>query len=356
MPATVPAANEPAMVANKEPIKIGWLGPLTGDASSLGVDALGAAKIAVGEINTTGGINGRNLELVAEDGKCNPKDSASAGNKLINIDKVSVILGGLCSGETTAVVPTAEQNKVIMLSACSSAPNITTAGDYIFRTYPSDAYQGKFAADYIYNKLGKKKVAVLATLGDWGTGVKNSFVTNFNALGGDVVYQDDFTQDSRDLRTSLTKVKASNAELLYFVGYTEASNIGLRQAKELGMKLPIFGADGWDDAKIHVNSFADGIMYTVAAVGAQGDDWKKKLSDNNVGNTVCAPGSYNNVNIIADIMKRVGTDATAIKDELYKVKDYQGVNGSITLDQNGDLATANYDVKIVKNGKSEVVK
>ena len=118
----------PAPVVDTSPIKIGWIGPLTGDLASLGQDAEKATEVALDEVNAAGGINGRPLQLVPQDSKCNPKDASDAGNKLINVDKVSVILGGLCSGETTAVAPVAEQNHVVMISPCSSAPNITFLG------------------------------------------------------------------------------------------------------------------------------------------------------------------------------------------------------------------------------------
>lgn len=344
-----------APVVDTSPIKIGWMGPLTGDIASLGKNAQMATQIAIDEINAAGGINGRNLVLVAEDSKCDAKEAASAGNKLINVDKVSVIIGGLCSGETMAVAPTAEQNHVLVLSYGSSAPTVTAAGDYIFRTYPSDSFQGKFASDYVYNKLGKHKVAVLAVLGDYGTGVKNAFIDNFKKLGGEVVYAEDYAQDARDLRTQLTKVKSSGADLFYFVGYTEASVVGLKQAKELGLSLSILGADAWDDTKLHAAQGAEGIQYTAVALRT-GDDWAAKLKAYAVDNTVGAPQAYDGLKIIADIMKRVGTDTSKIKDELYKVKDYAGVNGPITFDKNGDVTVANYDIKVVKNGKAEISK
>lgn len=332
------------------PIKIGWLGPLTGDAGSLGSDALAGAQIAVDELNEAGGVNGRMLELVAEDGKCNPKDATAAGNKLITLDKVPAIVGGLCSGETTAVAPIAEQNKVVLFSGCSSAPNITDAGDYIFRSYPSDAFQGKVAADHIYNKLGKKKVAVLADLGDWGQGVKGSFEAAYAELGGEIVYSDDFQQTERDFRTQLTKVKSSDAELLYFMGFTEATLPALKQIKELGLELPLLGGDTWSDAEITGSELGEGIQFVIGDVEVKNEEWVKKLTDTGANNTVCAPQVYNNVKILADIMSRVGTDSTMIKDELYKVKDYQGINMSVTIDENGDLATADYVVKEVKDG------
>ena len=123
---TVSAPRGSTMVIT--PIKIGWLGPLSGDASSLGQDALTAAKLAAEEVNANGGINGQPLELVVEDGKCQSKDAVSGMNKLLTNSDMTVIIGGLCSGETSAVAPIAEQNKKILFSGCSSAPAISKAG------------------------------------------------------------------------------------------------------------------------------------------------------------------------------------------------------------------------------------
>jgi len=334
------------------PIKIGFLGPLTGDLASIGQDALKGAELAVEEINAAGGINGRMLELVAEDGKCNPKDASAAGNKLINIDNVPVIVGGLCSPETTAVAPVAEQNKVVMFSPCSSAPNITEAGDYIFRSYPSDAYQGTFAANYVYNTLGKKKVALFADLGDWGAGVKGSFEAAYKELGGEILVVEDIRQTDRDFRTQLTKVKSSEAELIYFAGLPEAGLAFFKQAQELGVELPILGGDVLSDTSLVEAEVSNGVQYIIADVEAKGQEWLDKLAVKGANNTLCAPGSYNNVNILADIMTRVGTDTEMIKNEMYNVKDYQGVNMMVTLDENGDLEGASYVVKEIQNGES----
>ena len=342
--------------ADTSPIKLGYVGPLTGEAASLGNDGLAAAKIAVDEVNKAGGVNGRMLELVAEDGQCNPKVATNAGNKLINVDKVPAIVGGLCSGETMAIAPMAEQNKVIMVSTCSSAPTVTAAGDYIFRTYPSDAFQGKYAADYVYTTMGKKKAAVMNPQGDYGVGIKNSFEARFKELGGEIVLSEEHATDNRDFRTTLTKIKASGAEVVYFPGYPEAVVAGAKQAKELNLGIPLFGADAWDDAKVTGNAVTNGYMYTVASSDIKDENWVNKLKAVGANNTVCAPRAYDNVKILADVMKRVGTDTTKMKDELYKVKDYAGVGGSVSFDSNGDMTTANYVVKLVKGGKAEAVK
>lgn len=341
-----------AVEKTTSPIQIGWMGPLTGDAASLGEDALVAAQLAVEEVNTDGGVDGRPLELLVEDSKCSDKDAATIAQKLINVHKVPVIVGGLCSGETTAAAPIAETTKTVLFSGCSSAPHISEAGDFVFRSYPSDAFQGTFVADYIFNELNKKKVAVLAVQSPWGQGIKQMFSVAYKKLGGEIVVTEDVKADARDLRTPLTKIKASDAEMLYFLGVTEATLVGLKQIKEIDLDIPIIGGDTWDDSKIIESPFAEGVYYTLPN-STVNESWKTKLQEKGGDNTICAPGTYNNIKILADIMSRVGTDATDIKNELYKVKDFPGVNGPVTLDELGDVVSVDFEVRMVRDGESE---
>ncbi|MCX6715796.1 MAG: penicillin-binding protein activator, partial [Candidatus Taylorbacteria bacterium] len=256
------------VVANRKtidngPIKIGFIGPLTGSASNIGQNAQSAVQIAVDEVNASGGIDGRSLQVIYEDGKCSGAPSSSAANKLINIDHVSAILGGACSGETMAFTQMAEQAKIPVLSYCSSNPSITTAGDYIFRNYPSDNYQGVFAAKYLYNTLGKKKVAVFYSKTDWADGIKKVFIQEFANLGGQVVADEGFVQNSNDVRTSITKIKVAKPDAVYFLGYTAESIVALKQSQEVGLKVSTWlGGDAWDDPKLWstVDSYSEGMM------------------------------------------------------------------------------------------------
>ncbi len=333
---------------SKTPIKIGWIGPLTGEVAEIGKDALASAQIATDEVNKEGGINGRTLQLIAEDGKCNPKDGANAGTKLMNIDGVSVIMP-TCSPELLSVASRANEKRIVLLSSCASAPKITESGDYIFRTYPSDAFQGTFAAEYAYTALGVKKAAVLAIQNDWGAGLQNAFSKKFKELGGEVVFLEMYQPDSTDFRTQLVKIKESKPDMLYFPGFTQGTIIALKEAKNIGLTIPVLGGDAWDDTTIHKEVAAEGIMYTLPKANYR-LDWSEKMKAKNAHTTTCAPAAYDNIKILSEIMKEVGTDGEKIKNELYKVENYSGVNGNITLDQNGDLAKAEYDVKIVKNG------
>lgn len=338
-------------------IKIGAIMPLTGDAATIGLNTRQAMELAMQEVNDAGGINGNNLEIIFEDGKCGAKDSTNAANKLINIDGVPVIIGGLCSSETLAAAPIAESSKVVLFSPCSTSPAVTTAGDYVFRDSPSDSFQGIYTADVMYNALKKKSVAILYCLSDWCAGIKEVFKIKFTELNGTIVAEEGYEQTTKDLRTQLTKIKQAKPDALYFVGYTEASIIGLKQIKELGINVSVIGGDAWDDPKIwdEVKDAGEGVRYTLQYT-ALPESFKSKMKTKTGSEeiTLCTPNAYDAVNIIANVLGKAGTDSIKIKDELYNVINYQGMSGTITLDENGDLATADFVTKIVHNNTPEI--
>ena len=336
-------------------IKIGLIAPLTGDVASIGQGTKSAAELAVSEINSAGGVNGRMLTLISEDGKCDGKESVSAVTKLINIDKVDAIVGGTCSSETVAAAPIAEKAKIVMLSPVSSSPALTTAGDYIFRDYPSDSFQGAKAADFTVNTLKAKNIAVLSCMSDWCQGIQQVFKDKAVSLGATIVADERYDdKTTKDLKTQLTKIKATNPDLLYFLGYTDGTVIGLKQAKEIGLNTKILGGDAWGDPKVVVGAgyAAEGTMYLIpASVSNVSFDSAFEKATGSKEVTIGSRESYDAVKILAQVMKEVGTNGTKMKNALYKVQGYQGVSGNISFDQNGDLSSASYDIKIVKDGK-----
>lgn len=341
--------------APAEPIKIGFLGPLTGDAAGLGENMKIAAELARDEINNAGGVNGRKIELVIEDGGCDAKIAANAGSKLVNIDKVTAIVGGACSPETLAVAPMSEQAKVPQISASSTNPAISQAGDYIFRFIPSDAFQGKFAAEHLVNDMGKKKIGILYCLNDWCTGIREVFKGRLGEVGGEVVADEGYQWDARDLRSQITKIKATNPDAVYFLGFTESTIIGLKQMKELGLTAAVVGGDAWDDPKIpqEAGVAADNVHYSIAANRALPQSFIDEMNKRTGGKEIntYAPRVYDIMKVLANIMTKVGADGEKIKAELYQVKDYQGIADAYTMDMNGDVSVANFTVKVFKDGK-----
>src|SRR3989344_2574768 len=343
--------------AAKETIKIGFIGPLTGDASSLGTVARAAVELAVDEVNAAGGVNGQTFDVTYEDGKCSPADANNAAQKLLNVDKVSAIIGGLCSSETSAFAPQAMQQKIVTITYCSSAPSLDKTGKYFFRTYPVDTFQGKYAAEYAYNTLGAKKVAILYHISDWGTGLKDVFTQRFTELGGQIIATEGTPQEARDYRTQLTKLKAAKDDYIYAPLYPEGGIVMFNQVKELGIATKFLGGDTYDDPKLQkeVSGKAD-ILYTVSTISPS-EEFKAKLIAKAGGEQVpiCAPNAYDAVFVLANAIKSVGLDADKLADTI-RTTDYTGESGKITFDQNGNLTNASYIVKRVEKGSATEVK
>ncbi|MCS7184145.1 MAG: ABC transporter substrate-binding protein [Patescibacteria group bacterium] len=343
--------NQPAPT---EPIKIGYIGPLTGEAASIGEPGLAGAELAVKEINEAGGVLGRKLELVVEDDQCSNK-GVDAMNKLVNVDKVIAITGPDCSASAGPSLPLAQNGGVPVIIRWASAPHLTKIGDYIFRIYPSDAFQGQFAADFIFNKLNKKKIAVLYVKNDWGQGLRDVFVEKFKSLGGEIVFDEGVTQEDKDFRSVISKIKAKKPEAIYLPLYMAGGVVAIKQIKESRLKIPVIGGDAFDADEVIKSDFAEGVMYTVAIVNNPEDFQKRVLEvTGKKSEKITAPMAYDSVKIIAEAIQKAGKiERQAIKEAL-KTISYKGISSPlIEFDENGDLKSAVFEVKVIKNKKAE---
>ncbi|MFH1650020.1 MAG: ABC transporter substrate-binding protein [Candidatus Woesearchaeota archaeon] len=340
--------NVPAETSN-EPVTIGAVLPLSGQVAAYGVSAKNSIELAVQEANANGGINGHPIKVIFEDGKCDGKAGADAANKLIGVDNVPVIIGGVCSSETLSFTSMAEQNKVVVFSPCASAPEYTNAGDYIFRDYPSDGYAGTLAAQFVEKQFGAKNAAIMYTNDDYGIGVKGAFESAFKRTGE----VESFTKGETDYRTQLARIKNNAPDVIFVVAFTgDAARIAV-QAKEMQMNIPLVFTDSVakDEFLATAGSVAEG-MYVLASEAAYAQSYVDSYNASfHEAPQLCGPQSYDITNILVNTMRKVGTDSTAIKDALYNVKDYPGVAWNITLDQNGDLVGAAFKVLRVENGK-----
>lgn len=343
----------------KEPeeIKIGSVLPLTGDAAKYGASAKKAIDLAVQEINLAGGIKGSKIIVIYEDDQASPDKGVSAFQKLITVDKVPVVIGAMPSSVTLAMAPIAEKNKVVLFSPASSNPKVTEAGDYIFRNDVSDVFEGVKMAEEVWERLGLKKVAVLYINNDYGAGIKDVFIRRFEELGGKIVDVETFEQGATDFRTQLTKIKQSNPEASYIVGYKEQIQI-LKQYKELAIKAQILATIMLEDPEIiqKVGDAAEGAIYTYRAYDPQSgqkevtefvENFKTKYGiepDN------WAAQCYDALKIVVLAIKRGGYTSEGIKNSLYRIRDFPGVSGLTTFDENGDVIKP-IILKTVKDGK-----
>lgn len=225
--------------------------------------------------------------------------------------------------------------------------------------YPSDTFQGAYAADFVFNKLGKKKVAVVYSNTDWGTGVKSVFVEKFKSAGGEIVLDEGVNQEARDFRTILTKVKSSGAELVFVPMYNEAAIPFMKQVKESGLKIAILGGDAWADTKLQQQADGTlGAMYVEVKTGAS-DEFSNKFIALFPGEKVAVGTSqaYDATNILLNAIKSVGTANPDNLADTIRASKYNGISGYVEFDKNGDMIKADYYVKkLLENGKVEEVK
>ena len=223
------------------PYRIGVLESLTGAGETYGQVANNAKQMAMDEINETGGINGRMLELVVEDSKCNAQDAINAYNKLTDVDGMKIILGTSCSGTMLGVAPHAEEDGVVLFSGLASNPDIANAGDYIFRTQISDIEVGINTGNVLWAD-GIRALATITEETDYAEGVRRTSVAQFEKNGGKVVAQERYAPDTTDFRSQLTKLFGANPDALHIAPQSEFSaGTIVKQARELGYLGPIYG-------------------------------------------------------------------------------------------------------------------
>lgn len=335
------------------PIKIGASIPLTGEAASFGEFLGGGLQLAVKEINDAGGIGGRPIELIIEDDSCNAA-GVDAFNKLVNIDDVVAIVGPLCSAAAGPALPVAQEAGIPVI-VWGSAPALTSVGDYIFRTYPSDSLQGVFAADFIFNTLGKKRAAVMYVKNDWGVGLTEVFTKTFEELGGEIVLEEGAAQESTDLRTAISKAKAANPDVVYAPWYPQLGVVGVKQAKELGLDVPIVAGDAFSSAETLAVPEAEGVLFTQARTDLPEDFAEKVESITGMATNYFTPFAYDSIKILASIIEEVGTDREAIRDALADLSYEDSIaTPSVKFDEKGDIEFSEFDVSEIIGGEAVI--
>ncbi len=339
-------------VQEKGPIKIGVSLPLTGEGASYGESITAGIELAVKEINDAGGVDGRELVLFVEDDKCTAKEGVTAMNKLVNVDGVDVVVGSICSGVCSASLPVAQQSGTPVIF-WGSAPRLTGIGDYVFRTYPSDSFQGSFAAEFVFDELGKRKAAVLYVQNDWGQGLEEVFVQRFEELGGEVVFDEGVAQDAKDFRSVIAKLKAADPDMIYVPLYPATGINAVRQVKESGLDVLMIGGDAFESDEFFKSGVAEGVMFTIAEI-SNPDDFKERVTQvtGKSTNAFTSTG-YDSVHIFASVIEEVGTDKEAIRDALQDLHYTEAVAlPLVEFDSRGDLATAEFSVMVVEDSES----
>ena len=319
--------------------------PLTGDNASYGQDAKQGIDLALDEANAASGGKYM-LKVIYEDDRVDPKTGVSIIEKFVNVDHVPLVLGSAGSNVTLAMAPIANRTKTVLLSPISSAPQVTDAGAYVFRTCPSDAFQAVVVSDWIKSR-GIKRVGLLYVNNSWGVGLRDAFKRAFESAGGVVTDVESSNETDPDFRTQLSKLKASNAEALYLPTYSKQAGRILVQMKDLGIKLPVFGADTWGAPEMigTAGRAAEGAFY-VAPENFTGPEYQAfaaayrkrhgKEPDFN------ASSSYDAAHVAALAVKRAvesggPVSGEALANALIGI-EFRGATGVTRFDANGDVA------------------
>ncbi len=232
---------------DRSTIQIGFFGDLTGPTFNFGLSAKNGVLMAADEINQAGGINGHQLDVVIEDDKGSPEEAAQSAGKLIDRYKVVAIIGAGASGNSLAAAPKAQAAHVPLIAPSSTNPAVTQSGDYIFRACFIDAFQGEVMAKFAAQTLKAKKAAILLDFNSpYSRGLTEFFELSFAKLEGHIVVKQSYSQGDADYRGQLSAIKAADPDVIYIPGYYGDVAIIAKQARQLGLTIPLLGADGWD--------------------------------------------------------------------------------------------------------------
>jgi len=327
-----------------EEIRIGAVLPLTGPAAVWGENAKMGLEIALEEVNEAEAVRDKKVKLIFEDSQSDPAKAVSSLQKLISTDKVSVVIGDIASSSVLAMAPIAERSRVVLLSPGASNPDISKAGEYIFRNWQSDALEGEVDAQFAYERLGYRKMVILYVNNAYGSGLKTVFDQSFQKLGGEILDSESFEQGSTDIRSQLNKISAVNPQGIYMPGYPPDMAIVLRQSREMGIKIQFLSVQAFDDPKIlqTAKEAANGVIFSVPkppdpsypVVNKFIRKYKEKFKREP---GVCSDTGYDALKIIVWSMSQAGTSGPEIQRQLTKLKDFPGAAGLTTFDKNGDV-------------------
>ena len=338
---------KPAATSNE--IKIGANFELTGGVANFGKQTLNGIQMAVKEANAAGGVlGGKKIVIVVADNKSEPAEATNAITKLITQDKVVAVLGPVTSSNVLATVQVSQDNKIPVLTATGTNEKITVDNGkvrpFAFRGCFIDPFQGRVMANYA-TKSVKAKTAVIYvdSSSDYSKGLSQSFEATFTQNGGKIVGKEAFLQKDQDFKATLTKIKAMNADVIFIPAYYEEVGKIVKQARELGITLPLLGTDGWDDPKVVEIAGAGALNNTFFSNHYSSQDkdpnvvkfveaYKKEY---NQDPSALAALGYDSGLMIIDAIKRAGSvDSVKIKEALEQTKNLQVSTGILTMDSN----------------------
>jgi branched-chain amino acid transport system substrate-binding protein len=345
-----------------DPIKIGLMGPVTGDWASEGQGMVQVVEILAAEINAAGGVNGTPVEVVIADDGGAPRTASMAAQKLLTSNVVAVV-GTYGSSVTEATQDIYDEGGVIQIATGSTKISLTGKGlKKFFRTCPRDDEQGRVLANKV-KSLGFSKVALVHDNTSYSKGLADEAREIFKAIGVEEVYFDSIVPHNRDYSVSLSKIKATNPDVIVFTGYYPEAGLMLRQKREQGLNVPMIGGDATNNSSINEiagKEAAEGYYFvSPPALPDMKSEAATKLMDtykakyNSLPSSVWAVLAGDAFLVLVEAAKAVGPDPEKMAEWLKTgLKDFPGLSGAITFDENGDRVGEVYQLyKISADGQ-----
>lgn len=320
-------------------IKIGAVLPISGGIATFGQENANGIKLALSKLKN------KNIEMIIEDDKSEAIEATNAIRKLINVDKVSLVIGEVTSSNTLAMGPIAQEAKIPLFSPAATNAKVTMVGNFVSRACFTDDFQGVVMARFAVNTLKKKNGLILIdNSSDYSKGLAKSFQDEFLKLGGKLVSKEELTyvQKDMDFQSILRKIKRANPDVIFLPGYYAEVGLIIKQARSLGINAPFLGGDGWDSPdlfKIGGNAMKGNYISSHFApddkdpkVQAFVKDYEKAYGQK--PGAMAALG-YDSIGIVADSITRAKSSKPAdLNAAILATKNFSGVTGSITIDEN----------------------
>ena len=340
---------------NENEILIGSYSSNTGATATFGVFQMRGIEMAVEEINAAGGVNGKKIKHINYDNKSDNDETLAVVNRLVSQDKVVAIIGEATSGRSKIGAQIAQQNKIPMLTSSATNPDVTKVGNYIFRACFIDPFQGQVMAKFMIENLKLKKAAVLRDVkNDYSVGLSDVFKEELKKMGGEIVDDIAYQEGDIDFKSQLTSIKTKNPDVIFVPGYYNEVALLAKQLKEMGMKQILLGGDGWSSPKLYeiakdaMNGHYFSNHYTTESTDPKTVQFVKNFKAKyNEDADVMAALAYDATYMMVEAIKNAKEiTPDAIRDGLARIKDFKGVTGNITMNDNRDAIKSAVVVKV----------
>jgi branched-chain amino acid transport system substrate-binding protein len=340
-------------------VKIGVFMSMTGDTANFGISSTNGIKMAADEVNSAGGINGKQIELLVQDDRSDASEAATIVTKFVTQDGVHAILGEVASSRSIAAAPIAQNAKIPMLTPSSTNPEVTRKGDYIFRSCFIDPVQGAAIAQFAARTLNAKRAGIMVDRkNDYSTGLEKFISQTFTKLGGQIVVTQSYQAGDQDFNAQITSIKGANPDVIFVPGYYGDVALFAKQARDKGVTVPLVGGDGWDAAQLYAigGKALNGSFFTNHYSPYDSDPKVQKFVNdykaryNQIPDALAAT-AYDAAHIMFDAIKRANSlDGKAIRDALAATKEYPGVTGKVTFNENRDAVKPIVMIEIKDGG------